>query len=460
MDGFYSMKEMTFYYERITEKWKQCVKEKRNISSEEAIHLYHYTSTEVLDKILHNAAFWASNIFYLNDSSEFKAGIKAIREKVEKWKEEEPKRIVKGYLDEVEKYDGQNWQGIYSISFSTLYDKLQQWTTYAKESGVCIELDYNIIQDGLKSPRLLLKEKSANGKYIHASENYNGFGGLAYGDSGIGKNGRRKTEDALFRDFVKICRKLKWEDDKKTSEETQKIWIDREKEAKRYLSLAASYYKEQGFQGEGEVRISFFPLQERNALTGEMERAEIKYRQLKDGILRPYIEVYFFQGTDKTPRCPIKSITIGPSRKQQYVYDSVVHRLKYGQVNVWRYPLEERFEMLKQYIMACINFLSEEDEENMALVNEIYRRIVEQWCESCDDVTVEIKKREVKKQSRFLDLRGAKILFGVYDTSGESPSELENIRKKAENIIREFKKNEFLSKHGIWVKKSKNSYTY
>lgn len=460
MDGFSSMEEMSFYYRIITEKWKQRVQEKRNKVPIEMIHLYHYTSTEVLDKILQNAAFWASNIFYLNDSSEFKAGIKAIRTAVKKWKESEHKHVVMGYLDEIEKYDGQNWPGIYSISFSTLYDELQQWTTYAKESGVCIELDYNIMSDSLISPRLLLKERSTKGKYINASENYNGFSGLAYGDEVTVKKRGKKADEALFSNFAKIYRKLKWENNTMPPDEMLKIWNNRKKEAKRYLSLAASYYKEQGFHGEGEVRISFFPLQERNPLTDEMERTEIKYRKLKDGILRPYIEIFFFQGIDKTPRCPIKSITIGPSGKQQYVYDSVVHRLKYGQVNVWKYPLEERFKGLKQYIKACIDSLPEEEKEDIALVNEIYRHIAEQWCETCDDVTMEIRKEKRKRQSSFLILRDTIILFATYDISGKSNEELSQINTKAEKRIREFEKNDFLSQHGIWVKKSGIPYIY
>ena len=44
-------------------------------SSKEFDGIYHYTSTEVLDSLLTEATFWASNLYYLNDSSEYQTGI-------------------------------------------------------------------------------------------------------------------------------------------------------------------------------------------------------------------------------------------------------------------------------------------------------------------------------------------------------------------------------------------------
>ena len=50
-----------------------------SVSDCQETRLYHYTSTAVLDSLLSNATFWASNIYYLNDASEFQTGIEALK---------------------------------------------------------------------------------------------------------------------------------------------------------------------------------------------------------------------------------------------------------------------------------------------------------------------------------------------------------------------------------------------
>ena len=64
MHSYVSRSELFKYYEAI-----------KTPTIGNKVVFYHYTSTEVLDKILETATFWASNLYYLNDSSEFKAGI-------------------------------------------------------------------------------------------------------------------------------------------------------------------------------------------------------------------------------------------------------------------------------------------------------------------------------------------------------------------------------------------------
>lgn len=453
MKRFISMEEMSCYYEPITEEWKE------KIRNEEKACLYHYTSTEVLDKILENAAFRASNIFYLNDSSEFKAGIEKIRNDFLDEKRNNANEVVGTYLDEIEKYDGNNWPGIYTISFSTLYDELQQWTMYAKESGVCIELDCNPVPQGdYTRERLLLKQKSTKGEYINASENYNGFGSLVYG-KGIEENQYKKDADVIFDSFVHIWDQLEEKPRTKTKPEKIRVWEKKKQEALQYLALRASYHKMRGFYGEGEVRISFFPLKMKNALTGEEEKAEIKYNHMRNGILRPYLDIYFFQGTDDIPRCPIRSIMIGPSGKQQNVFDSVVHRLKYGLVNVWSYSNEKRFEYLQKYIETCVETLSASDKKNNLLINHINYLIAKEWCEICEDIEFEKAERSTTR-SNYLKLNGRKIRFSLRTIKENSDEEEMKAQKKAERYVEKFKKNEFLSQHGIWVKKSKIPYIY
>lgn len=123
--------------------------------------LYHYTSTAVLDSLLSNATFWASNIYYLNDASEFQTGIEALKNAFSKSFDadeielEECRKICEECIDNIEEWNGYTWPGIFSVSFSIKEDVLNQWITYAKEGGVCIEFDSKIMWGNVKPENYL-----------------------------------------------------------------------------------------------------------------------------------------------------------------------------------------------------------------------------------------------------------------------------------------------------------------
>lgn len=72
-------------------------------------------------------------------------------------------------------------------------------------------------------------------------------------------------------------------------------------------------------------------------------QSKVQYFVMPHGVLRPYINVkfgYIMKDSNKfIPMIPIKSIIIGPSGRQQAVFDSVVHRLVYGENNIDPYQL-------------------------------------------------------------------------------------------------------------------------
>lgn len=422
------------------------------------ISVYHYTSTEVLDKILDSATFWASNLYYLNDSSEFKAGILWLKDcfSVDSSKYKE----VLKYLDEIENNDGMSWEGIYTISFSTEYDKLQQWITYARESGICIELSshLNCEDEPLRSDRLVLMQKADNDKLISASENYSGFGALDYIDL---KEKNARSAERIYEQFVSA-----WDDINdigcKTTElnKMREIWVKKPVEAKRYLALLASYYKVDGFKGEGEIRISFFPLEEDNVDT--VSRTKIYYIRLSNGVLRPYIKIVFCEGDDDCPCVPIKTICIGPSGKQQSVYESVVHRLEYGTVNVWKLSLEEIVKILKKYIDGCLRDIADED-NNAFIQNEIAYSILQEWCERTRNFNkVNCSQSKRKNKLRYgLNVAKGKLIFTPVEIPDDiTEKQKEVIHKSAQKFIQRYYKNEFLTRDGICVKKSKIPYIF
>lgn len=420
---------------------------------------YHYTSTEVLDKILDSSTFWASNLYYLNDSSEFKAGILWLKDcfSVDSSKY----KVIIKYLDEIENNDGMSWEGIYTISFSTEYDKLQQWITYARESGICIELGSHLNSENepLRSDRLVLMQRGDNDKLIFASENYSGFGALDY----IGTDEKNaKSAERIFSQFVSAwddindmgCKTIEWN-------KMQEIWEEKSTEAKRYLALLASYYKVDGFKGEGEIRISFFPLEDDNA--GIASRTKIYYVRLSNGVLRPYIQIVFCEGDDDDHPCvPIKTICIGPSGKQQSVYESVVHRLEYGTVNVWQLNLEEKVKSLKTYIDGCLNNIADED-KNASMQNEIAYTILQEWCDRTRDsnkVYCSKSKRRNKKRYGLNVSKGKLVFTPVEILDNISEIQKEMIHKLTQKYIRRYYQSEFLTRDGIFVKKSKIPYIF
>ena len=329
---------------------------------------------------------------------------------------------------------------------------MNQWIAYAKESGICIELESDIIENhDLEKPKLLLRQKSADGEYLEAAENYNGFGNMEYGEN---KKAELATE--IYESFVQYWNACAKKSGNSTVEEKNEIWNQKSHEAKQYLALRASYLKVKGFSNEQEVRISFFPISQINPVTGDKKFAQIHYKRLENGILRPYLEIYFFQGMDEKPKCPIKSIKIGPSGRQQNVYDSVVHRLKYGNVNVWNYPLNERFARLKQYIKKCIDRFELVPQKHYAQINRIYFLLAKEWCEMCEEVEFTVKKAGPNSRMH-LALYNKMVRFYLFDCPEE---EKEEVDRAAVECVEKYKRDTFLSSHGILVDKSVIPYIY
>ena len=66
------------------------------------------------------------------------------------------------------------------------------------------------------------------------------------------------------------------------------------------------------------------------------------------GIIRPFLKVGFkeTQDSEGISPLPIRSIMIGPAGNQQSVFDSEVHRVRFGETNVWDY-WEKRYRITK-----------------------------------------------------------------------------------------------------------------
>ncbi len=402
--------------------------------------LFHYTSTKVLNAILAKGCFRASNLFYLNDKIEYKMGIRVLKNIFEQ------DEVVKKYIDEISELNGRDWQGVYSISFSNKEDELQQWITYARESGVCIELNSNIVWNN-KSLNLAIKCGEKSKQYYQQC-----FLKLAY------EKGNLLSEDKLPQLNANIIKNalaqalMSDENPREILDETfvRKQWTENSQHAKNFLKLLSAYYKEERFRGEGEIRAAFLP-----TLKDKKLSSKIEYFEQSNGILRPYMDVIFMHDyQDANPykvECPIQSITIGPGGSQESVFDSVVHRLEFGETKVWNYELNELSDLLSEFVYGCFVQYAKQLEESVDGSN--YRKvaevIVQNWCQKVK-YTYELK--EATQISVRVELKKMVMSNSFTDVDG--------VDEGISNIVKEYMNNNYFSKSGIWVKKSSLSYIF
>ena len=377
----------------------------------------HYTSTKVLDALLKNATFWASHILFQNDKNEYVLGVKELERQVG---ENAELGLTAGDL------------GIYTISFSDGTDLLQQWITYAKESGVSLEIDAGKLLDesgsfvfdfGCVKPGIAAKD------VLHR---------MVYDDPSaiLSKEAIRSSfNENIYEAY----------DGHLSSKEKDGIWAndDYDPEKKEYLRLLASYIKDKNFQLEKEIRASFIPGKDGKRAT------EIKYFQQDNGILRPYMEVTVRSDSENTgnfAEClPIKSITVGPSGNQQAVFDSVVHRIKYGENKVYNYYLDK-----DAFNCNFMDFFCHA--VKLVLKNTSKSVTSEDFLQVYNLVAEEIKKEHSDWE-----------VPNISACRGKSISELCIAGEKnigCDDLYSYIVKNNYFSKEGIWVKKSAIPYIF
>ena len=391
----------------------------------------HYTSTEVLNALLKSATFWASNIFYLNDASEFNTGINKLnnilsRETIE-------------FLDKAHFSIESTNPGLYTISFSDNSDMLQQWITYAKESGVCIELDKNLLK--LEDFTLVLEqEDTIEDPFLKGGFPHEPLQVIHYS---IYDEEESLTEESLKYEFNSIIYDSIHEDGSSYDGKTD-YWNNEEYlfEQVSFLRLIATYFKNSSFAIEKEIRASFFPL-----CIGNI-KSKLNYFRKDNGILRPYCNVMFaYKGS---PKLPLKAIVIGPSGAQQAVFDSIVHRIKYGECNVWDYFKIQIANFENNFCEYVYGALKRYGIDHSCTINyvvaiEIFNKLKTDWEKENSrvfDLEIDVFKEKISS-SEFYDIDSK-----LFDC------------KNVEQIHTEIRKNNYFSKEGIWIKKSQIPYIF
>lgn len=101
--------------------------------------LYHYTGNAAALEILTNGEIWATNIHFLNDSSEFKHALDLLKQEIEMRlstsKNKQERDALHAMSKESSFVSGVN---VVTASFSEQRDDLSQWRGYGNGSGVAI----------------------------------------------------------------------------------------------------------------------------------------------------------------------------------------------------------------------------------------------------------------------------------------------------------------------------------
>ncbi|MBR4050600.1 MAG: DUF2971 domain-containing protein [Clostridia bacterium] len=427
MNNFTEAKNSANYYKGLS-NWLSTYEQKMKKDNET---LDHYTSTEVLNALLKSATFWASNIFYLNDASEFNTGIKKLNNLLSQETIE--------FLDKASfKVESTN-PGLYTISFSDNSDLLQQWITYAKESGVCVELDKTLLK--LKDFTLVLEqEESIDDPFIKGGFPHEPLQVIHYS---IYDEDKSLTEKSLKYEFNSLMYDCTHEDGTVYDGKTN-YWNDEKYlfEQVSFLRLIATYFKNSSFAIEKEIRASFFALRIGNT------KSKLNYFHKDNGILRPYCNAMFaYKGS---PMLPLKAIVVGPSGTQQAVFDSVVHRIKYGECNVWDYYKQSRITFdnnFCEYVYGALERFIDSNfyTINMVTANKIFEKLKTDW-------EIETTRELDLKTDSFQQKLSTSDFFNVENDF------LDN--NLVERVYTEIRRNNYFTKEGVWIKKSQIPYIF
>lgn len=299
--------------------FENCMRNFDLIKREE--NVFHYTSTLVLDSILSNAIMYATNVNFLNDSSEFLYGKTCISKAINISKDGDGKYIEP-----------------YTISFSKEEDMLNQWIIYAKESGVSIGLDFSekvvkYISYCIGNDQVILSEK----KCIKPIS-------VIYDNNTWAQNNNEKIKDQIKKSVDKGL-KLNSVDKGNNDYNEDEIVV----------KVLATLMKQESFRTEDETRLVFFPLRGEDASCC----SKIDFRpNANSGVLTQYIKIksiYIDEKSHFASGWPIKSIMIGPSGKQDAVFKSVIRRLELGETKVFQRSMSVKNKEFKSYIKNSLD---------------------------------------------------------------------------------------------------------
>lgn len=281
---------------------------------------YHYTSlSNCLNLLKHNEnqvfELWASHLLYLNDKEEHRNGLRLIERKIEDVlidRNDDLSDLVEEYM-ETRAIDDSFAEEVFVVCFCSERNLLSQWKYYGKNCGVAIQynLDYCEFSGFTAGEKIIAVENKSMPIFPKK---------IIYDDL---------EKQKIVNEYIEkeICEVYKNENN---DIEERKRDIKR---AMGNLYELAPLFKHNSFVEEHESRLLFRPLY----LDKHDAKKLIYYRSTGDKIM-PYMKIKV-QGKKEyeNKRYPvIKSLTVGPGRNQDLVFEALIHFVKnkfYGEEN-------------------------------------------------------------------------------------------------------------------------------
>lgn len=306
--------------------------------------MFHYTSVDVLQKIISNGYMFATHINFMNDWEEYILGYKELTKAIknavrtnsasmEILKEEDKEYLLSILSDEclnvTNYFEINKIKGfmeyrefllpeVYSISFCSSRDSLNQWSMYAKESGVAIEFDFSdfvLCDASLKEHDVYREEDWQQIKYYR----YNKPHKIYYDDKEL-KSKMNEQVNEVIRELANPDFMKKFPTIRPTSYLLQEI-------IKLYAIVP--FFKFEKFKGEEETRLAFMRLNKviynKKSKKHEEFLTQVFYRDVKH-VLKPYIKIGWEPKEEKYKKSyPIKRIIVGPGSNQEAVFRGIIH---------------------------------------------------------------------------------------------------------------------------------------
>jgi hypothetical protein len=312
--------------------------------SKEHPTLFHYTNWGGVEGILKNQTLWATNVRYLNDTSEYYLAkepftqllLPIVRKSLDTLLVNN--RDIKSYVDEHGGLEHQTdilvndlVRSLYEVSGDDYYvvsfcsepkdeyvkshGLLSQWRAYGHELG------FVIVFDTLGLENLLVKE-SEQFSYLpsHISD-------VIYSNDNVRFNNEFRPH---FTDIEKYVREM-------IASTVDGTAPPRGANAMAAFNICTTRYKHRGFCEEAEVRIVAAPLFDTPEFVAEMEKRklelkpnkEIKFRTSR-GLSAPYLELF----GEKFGSLPIQKIIVGPGRNNNIAAELLKKILKGRNIDV------------------------------------------------------------------------------------------------------------------------------
>lgn len=277
--------------------------------------VFHYTNVGTLAGMLRNASkkndlmtFWASHVFYMNDSKEMKYGEEKIWDVLYDVESElsipKRQRITELDKEELEKFiynesiNENSLTNMYSISFSKSFDYLPMWNMYGQNgNGICLGFDMTILDKFLKSANM---------------------GSLAIMKYGIGEDidnlEKAQEEMMIWKKYVKLI----YQSHKKFIEEHLEAEQENSIDSDKFIALTL-YVSLLAFL-PGQIKNPAYEYEQEYRLYCREFGNKVHYRD-SNGLLIPYVEV-------KLPLSALKLVVVGPTSDSNRQMMSIAKLLK------------------------------------------------------------------------------------------------------------------------------------